>query len=80
MIFAGQAGGLSISQILHGVYPERNEDPDKELSFNGVFMLRNGEVTLIDSTLSWPNGIALSPDERYLYVANFEGNPGSDRQ
>ncbi len=35
-------------------------------------------MTLIDSTLSWPNGIALSPDEKYLYVANFEqeANPG----
>jgi gluconolactonase len=55
-----------------------NEDPEKELPFNGVYMLRNGEVALVDSTLSWPNGIALSPDERYLYVANFEGSPGSD--
>ncbi len=58
---------------------ERNEDPEKELPFNGVFMLRNGELSLVDSTLSWPNGIALSPDERYLYVANFEGSPGSDQ-
>jgi gluconolactonase len=55
-----------------------NEDPEKELPFNGVYMLKNGEVTLLDSTLSWPNGIDLSPDERYLYVANFEGSPDSD--
>lgn len=58
---------------------DRNEDPAKELSFNGVYMLRNGVLSLVDSTLSWPNGIALSPDERYLYVANFEGSPDSDR-
>ena len=58
--------------------PDRNEDPAKELSFNGVYMLRNGELSLLDSTLSWPNGIALSPNERYLYVANFEGSPASD--
>jgi len=50
----------------------RNEDPEKDLRFNGVFRLQNGEVRLVDSTLSWPNGIALSPDDRYLYVANFE--------
>jgi gluconolactonase len=49
-----------------------NEDPQKELPFNGVFRLEDGTTTLIDSTLSWPNGIALSPDERYLYVANME--------
>lgn len=52
--------------------PLTNEDPDKELPFNGVFRLYNDSLTLIDSTLSWPNGIALSPDERYLYVANLE--------
>jgi gluconolactonase len=49
-----------------------NEDPEKDLPFNGVFRWVRGEVSLIDSTLSWPNGIALSPDERYLYVANME--------
>jgi gluconolactonase len=49
-----------------------NEDPEKDLPFNGVFRWDRGEVSLIDSTLSWPNGIALSPDERYLYVANME--------
>lgn len=51
---------------------ERNEDPAKELPYNGVFRYHSGQLTLIDSTLSWPNGIALSPDERYLYVANLE--------
>ena len=57
-----------------------NEDPAKELPFSGVFMLRNGLLTCIDSTLSWPNGIALSPDESSLYVANVElyGEPGEE--
>lgn len=49
-----------------------NDDPDKELPFNGVYHYHNGNLTLVDSTLSWPNGIALSPNERYLYVANME--------
>jgi gluconolactonase len=52
--------------------PELNDDPGKEIPFSGVYKWHNGEVTLIDSTLSWPNGIALSPDENYLYVANVE--------
>jgi gluconolactonase len=52
--------------------PELNDDPTKELPYNGVFRWKDGEITLIDSTLSWPNGIALSPDEEYLYVANME--------
>jgi len=48
------------------------DGPSREIPFNGVYMLRGGEVQLVDSTLSWPNGIALSPGERFLYVANFE--------
>ena len=54
--------------------PERNEDPSKEIPFNGVYLLKDGVVSVIDSSLSWPNGIALSPDEKYLYVANFENS------
>lgn len=47
-----------------------NESPAKELDFNGVFRLgTGGELTLVTRELSFPNGIALSPDERTLYVA-----------
>lgn len=44
--------------------------PLKELAFNGVYRLASdGTVTLIDDSLSFPNGVALSPDQRTLYVA-----------
>jgi gluconolactonase len=47
-----------------------NQDPEKELMFNGVYRLgATGELTLLTAELSFPNGIALSPDERLLYVA-----------
>ncbi len=47
-----------------------NRDPRKELVFNGVFLLRpSGEVVLLTDRLSFPNGVALSPDEQTLYVA-----------
>lgn len=47
-----------------------NDSPARELDFSGVFRLSpDGEVTLIDDSLTFPNGIALSPDERTLYVA-----------
>lgn len=49
-----------------------NDDPEKELPYNGVYRWDGKEISLIDSSLSWPNGIALSPDEKYLYVANTE--------
>lgn len=47
-----------------------NESPAKELAFNGVYRIdADGSVHLLDDTLTYPNGIALSPDERTLYVA-----------
>ncbi len=42
----------------------------RELDFNGVFRLSvDGTVTLLTRELERPNGIALSPDEKTLYVA-----------
>ena len=52
--------------------PEVFDDPKKELPFSGVFMVRDGVVSLVDSSLAGPNGIALSPDERHLYVGNWD--------
>lgn len=47
-----------------------NNSPVKELDFNGVYRLRpSGELTVVTRELTFPNGIALSPDERTLYVA-----------
>jgi gluconolactonase len=50
-----------------------DDDPAKELPFNGVYRLTpEGELTLLTRELSFPNGIGLSPDERTLYVANSD--------
>ena len=47
-----------------------NDSPIKELPHNGVYRLDpDGQVTLLDDSVSFPNGILLSPDERTLYVA-----------
>ena len=48
------------------------DDPKKELPFSGVFRVHDGEISLVDGSLSGPNGIAFSPDERYLYVGNWD--------
>jgi gluconolactonase len=53
--------------------PGTFDDPDKELPFSGVFMRSpDGQLQVIDDTLAGPNGIALSPDERHLYVGNWD--------
>lgn len=50
-----------------------NNDPSKQLDFNGVYRLtKQGQLTLLTKEMSFPNGIALSPDEKTLYVANSD--------
>jgi gluconolactonase len=53
---------------LPGVY----DDPKKELPFSGVFRARDGVTTLLTDGLAGPNGIAFSPDERHLYVGDWD--------
>ena len=53
-------------------YGLKNGDKDafKELDLNGVFKLTSsGEITLIIDDLTRPNGIAISNDQKTLYVA-----------
>ncbi len=53
-----------------------NESAIKELPHNGVYRwTKGGEAVLLDGTLSFPNGIALSPDERRMYVAVSDDTP-----
>jgi gluconolactonase len=53
--------------------PKHTEDPGRELDFQGVYRLDGkGEVTLLTRELNRPNGLAFSPDEKTLYVANSE--------
>ncbi len=48
----------------------RNADPKRELPFNGVYRIKpDGQLTLLTDQLTFPNGIAFSPDEKILYVA-----------
>lgn len=46
----------------------REKDPGKGLQFQGIYMIRNGKVSLIINDIPNPNGLALSPDEKYLYA------------
>ena len=48
--------------------PKRDDDPKKELPFDGVFLFKDGKLQVLDKTYKGPNGIAFSPDEKYLYV------------
>lgn len=55
--------------------PPYGMDPwdEKELEFQGVYRLDpDGKVNLLVDTLSRPNGIALSPDQKTLYIAQSD--------
>lgn len=54
--------------------PKNQNDPAKELKFNGVYRYANGKLDLLIDSLMWPNGIALSPDQKILYVGAFNRN------
>lgn len=55
--------------------PERADDHRRELDFCGVFRLStDGTLQLGSKQLERPNGIAISPDEKTLYVAQSDPN------
>lgn len=45
-----------------------DKDPKKELPFNGVYLLKSGKLQLVVKDMALPNGLAFTPDEKYLYV------------
>lgn len=65
-------GDLYFTDPPYGL-PKVEKDPAKELDFHGVYRLdTQGKLTLLTKELSRPNGIAFSPDEKTLYVANSD--------
>jgi gluconolactonase len=67
------SGALYFTDPPYGL-PKGAEDPRRELDFCGVYRLAGGKLTLLTKELSRPNGIAFSPDEKTLYVANSDPN------
>jgi len=53
--------------------PKFYDDPRRQLTFEGVFRISpDGKLTLLTTDLKGPNGIAFSPEEKYLYVGNWD--------
>ena len=68
LVFAAN-GDLYFTDPPYGL-EGNNADPKKELLYNGVYKLtKAGTLTLLTDKISFPNGIALSPDDKTLYVA-----------
>ncbi len=68
-------GNLYFTDPPYGLMVKDKPDqfPGQDLDFQGVYRLsKDGKLTLLTKEMTRPNGIALSPDEKTLYVANSD--------
>ncbi|HXE15084.1 MAG TPA: SMP-30/gluconolactonase/LRE family protein [Bryobacteraceae bacterium] len=75
-------GSLYFTDPPYGNRTQSDKDPEKQLSFNGVYRIPNArqqkagsppvrtKLQLVIKDLPRPNGIAFSPDEKYLYISD----------
>lgn len=77
-------GSLYFTDPPYGLRTQKDNDPEKQLKVNGVYRIPGAadqkpgappdraHLQLLIKDLPRPNGIAFSPDEKYLYVDNSE--------
>ena len=77
-------GSLYFTDPPYGLRTQKDTDPEKQLKVNGVYRIPHaltqkpgapparGELQLLITDLPRPNGIAFSPDEKFLYVDSTE--------
>ena len=66
------SGAIYFTDPPYGL-PENVNDKRKELDFQGVYRVTpDGKLTLLTKEFTRPNGIAFSPDEKTLYVAQSD--------
>lgn len=67
-------GSLYFTDPFFGL-PQFDKDPAKEIPYQGVYRLgaeAGSQIELLTKDLSGPNGIAFSPDEKWLYVGDWD--------
>jgi gluconolactonase len=66
-----RAGNLFFTDPPYGL----PSDVKQETAFHGIYRLAtDGKLTVVASAMSRPNGVALSPDEKTLYVGSTDGD------
>jgi gluconolactonase len=68
LVFAPD-GSLWFTDPPYGLIGQ-DQDPAKELSFNGVYRYADGKLTVQIKDLTRPNGLGFSSDGKTFYVAN----------
>jgi gluconolactonase len=51
--------------------PKFGDDPLREQPHSGVYSVKDGKVQLVSTDFTGPNGLAFSPDEKFLYVGDW---------
>jgi gluconolactonase len=52
--------------------PKFHDDPRREQPHFGVYSVKDGRVRLVSAEFTGPNGLAFSPEEKFLYVGNWD--------
>jgi gluconolactonase len=52
--------------------PRFANDPRRETPHFGIYSVRDGKLQLVSTDFTGPNGLAFSPDEKFLYVGNWD--------
>ncbi|HEY4286973.1 MAG TPA: SMP-30/gluconolactonase/LRE family protein [Puia sp.] len=71
-LVADSRNNIYFTDPVYGL-PKRAEDPTRELNFEGVYKISSdGTLSLLIDSIPRPNGIALSADEKILYVGSSD--------
>jgi gluconolactonase len=71
-LVARSNGDIFFTDPAYGLENGMN-DPKKEIPYQGVYKIdKYGHVTLLTDSITRPNGIALTPDEKTLIIANSD--------
>jgi gluconolactonase len=73
-LVADSRNNIYFTDPIYGL-PKHESDPTRELKFEGVYKISSsGKVSLLIDSISRPNGIALSLDEKTLYVGSSDNH------
>jgi gluconolactonase len=66
-------GEIFFTDPPYGLPTQNDDDPEKEITFNGVYeVTTGGTVLLLTDSITRPNGLAFFPGETKLLVANSD--------
>lgn len=71
-LVADSKNNIYFTDPIYGL-PDGEKDKTREMQFEGVYRISaTGKTTLLIDSIPRPNGVALSPDEKILYIASSD--------